>query len=336
MISAETIQNALNIRASRRDILRYGAGLATAGGLSAVGCSTDSDSNPRNDSTPSTQSTRSENTKNNEGILTFDDWQLEINEWTEPVSTRDGFKYVDIKCRFRNIRSKLIDSNPWDSYSFKIASDDNLYDAGREITVSTPYLPGFSLPTIIFSEVPKDKNNYSLVVSHKGEQVGKVKKGIITKELPFILPETRLMTSRDIWSLHNYADIVFDGYQTEEVKLRDTIGTYLRVVASFEIRNRREQEIAVSSLHPNLDHAYIFLDDGNTVLIGGTFDIRSNKPNVIWVLPGIDTKVDMLMVSNNGRSNDSNGVLRADDKALLKNGAIVLKLNNQAAAWQLK
>lgn len=41
MISAETIQGALNIRVSRRDILRYSAGLAVAGGISAIGCGND-------------------------------------------------------------------------------------------------------------------------------------------------------------------------------------------------------------------------------------------------------------------------------------------------------
>ena len=253
--------------------------------------------------------------------------QFEVQGWLErdyrtqfPAPAREGWKYVEITGRVRNTSTKPIAQGSYfdigevpdsmrrefwvPSHEYSIVAGEFKYSGGGTQlfpktlpsayaqTDSTVIPPGFSFKEIIEVEVPKNTNDYSLlieeVVYHSQSPNDFIEKGKVNKNetanLPTIFPEPKYQDISQPLVIPNYATISFIEAFTTVTTLRqggvrwvpgappDVQETFI----SFNIQNNYGRDIFVWE-KDSIVKIVLALKDGR-IAFGSLYNLHSQLP----------------------------------------------------------
>lgn len=278
----------LHSPATRRRFLQKSAVVAGALGLGGVatlvvGCDEDNSAlklSPSG-SFPSPSPHAPETIRTKEGVLPLGDWQFEIQGWGEQgyepnPSTpeyfqsdrrdREGWKYVIIRGKVRNVGNKL--STPPDLKTLYFLSDDgDLYETANAssgiIHVPNSYLaspgfpPGFSKKAERGGWIPEIVKDYWILTGTTSPDSiaenqnptalsqNRIRKGEVVGNSPIISPETRISDISTPLIVPNWGTVTFkNGFVSKEGSLDLSTGkTNTDWYAQIQIANTIGQDI---------------------------------------------------------------------------------------------
>lgn len=168
-----------------------------------------------------------------EGVIDLGDWEIGILDWQEspyqeltidPTNPqqnyREGWKYVTIKTRVKNVGNDIaiggyLYYDPEAKLKFQIEAGGFAYDSySLDLELGKKWVPrGFSYPNEINIWVPQTQMDYSLVVTDllTSQQVSKIPKNIRAADFPAISPDANIKADTEIWDFPGVMSVAFRG-----------------------------------------------------------------------------------------------------------------------------